>query len=205
MFSQSQQAKEHRREQLQQEAQLAEAEPQSTTPADAVTEDVDSATLTVTDDSGGMLDLLAQDVEVDVVEAQASSVSGGSEETVLLSNSFIEVEFTTRGGAILQVKFLQTKRGGLDDYIFNQDGFLPALSLSLQTGSGQAQEFDLNFAIASQSEDSITFVLDAGNGLVIQRSYKLAESASDKDPYIIEHSTSFANRDATPKGFRRSI
>ena len=154
MFSQSQQAKEHRREQLQQEAQLAEAEPQSTTPADAVTEDVDSATLTVTDDSGGMLDLLAQDVEVDVVEAQKLQVSvAAAEETVLLSNSFIEVEFTTRGGAILQVKFLQTKRGGLDDYIFNQDGFLPALSLSLQTGSGQAQEFDLNFAIASQSED----------------------------------------------------
>ena len=111
------------------------------------------------------------------------------EEIVTLSNDFIEVEFTTLGGAIRTVEFLQTKNGERDDYVFNADGRLPALSLSLAGRDGGMQEFALPYTIEQQTADSITFVFDSGNGLVLRRTYSLAQDEMRARPlhYSSQH------------------
>lgn len=118
------------------------------------------------------------------------------EQVVILANEFIEVEFTTHGGAIRTVEFLQTKRGERDDYIFNADGRLPALSLSLAGNDGDMQEFALPYTIEQQTADSITFAFNTGDGLVLRRMYSLAQASSEQDPYVIHHRTTFHNQAA---------
>ncbi|MDQ8194954.1 membrane protein insertase YidC [Coraliomargarita sp. SDUM461004] len=194
MFWQSQQIEQQRIEQLQQAETLGAPAGQSTTPADAVISAVEGGRPSQADEPAvAVADLFvaAQDAE-----AGASEAPMREEKTVHLANDFIEAVFTTRGGAIKTVDFLQTKRGERDDYVFNQDGFLPALSLSYQSGDGAMREFALDYSIAEQTSDSITFVLDNGEGMVIRRSYRIAPSGSDAEPYMIEHSTVFENQSA---------
>jgi YidC/Oxa1 family membrane protein insertase len=198
MFWQAKQLEEQRREELQQEQTLTDA-PRSTTPADAV---IDAPQTGEVPDSKrepeAVLGLLAQDVAQTTEELVEEAV-GTEEELITLANEFIEVELTTRGGAIRTVNFLQTKRGGRDDYIFNESGYLPALSLSLAAGDGSMLEFDLDFVVESRTRDSITFARDAGDGLVIRRTYQISSEANGKDPYVVSHNTTFDNRSATPK------
>ncbi|KRP37834.1 MAG: hypothetical protein ABS34_01015 [Opitutaceae bacterium BACL24 MAG-120322-bin51] len=144
-----------------------------------------------------ILGLLTQSLEVAAVVAQPTVVA--AEQVVTLSNDFIEVEFTTLGGAIRTVEFLQTKTGQRDDYVFNTDGRLPALSLSLAGRDGGMQEFALPYTIEQQTADSITFVFNSGDGLALRRTYSLAHEGSEQDPYIIRHSTTFNNQAATPQ------
>jgi len=137
---------------------------------------------------------------VDEAEVAATATAPLAEEkTFELSNAFIEAEFTTRGGAIREVRFLQTKRGERDDYVFNEGGYLPALSLSLATGQGAMREFSLDYSVESQTSDTIVFALDAGDGLVIRRTYAIAMGENGQDPYVIKHSTTFSNQSASPK------
>ncbi len=145
------------------------------------------------EESERMLDLLATEVGD---ESSETEVAPG--ETITLANEFIEVEFTTRGGAIRTVGFLQTKRGDRDDYVYNEGGLLPALSMSIASAGGGTREFDLNFEVVERSEHRIVFVLDAGDGLRIRRSYTLA-NGEGKDPYVITHATSFENRSDSAK------
>ena len=197
MFWQAKQLEEQRREQLREERTIA-AERESTTPPDAAMEaPADQTSGEVEPASGDMLDLLAK--EVDVAEPEQLPEPNAKEERVTLANDFIEVEFTTRGGAIREVRFLQTKRGEVDDYVFNEDGFLPALSLSLNAGEGAMQEFNPDYTITSQSGDSIRFALEAREDLFIERTYRIAGVGSEQDPYVIQHSTTFTNRANTPK------
>ena len=144
-----------------------------------------------------ILGLLTQSLEVAAVVAQPTVVA--AEQVVTLSNDFIEVEFTTLGGAIRTVEFLQPKTGQRDDYVFNTDGRLPALSLSLAGRDGGMQEFALPYTIEQQTADSITFVFNSGDGLALRRTYSLAHEGSEQDPYIIRHSTTFNNQAATPQ------
>lgn len=198
MFWQARELEEQRRQQLLEEPVPAE-QAESTTPADAVLEPAESGAATEAADS--VLDLLAKNVATGDETAEGVVAEAAQEEkTVTLSNEFIEVEFTTRGGAIRTVSFLQTKRGERDDYVFNQDGLLPALSMSLANHDGNIREFALNYVIEQQSADSITFALDAGGGLVIRRTYTISQGEdAEHDPYIIRHSTSFDNQAATAK------
>ncbi|MDG1301489.1 MAG: membrane protein insertase YidC [Opitutae bacterium] len=145
-----------------------------------------------------ILGLLTQVLEVPAVVVAQPAVAT-AEQVVTLSNDFIEVEFTTLGGAIRTVEFLQTKTGQRDDYVFNVDGRLPALSLSLAARDGDMQEFALPYSIEQQSADSITFVFNSGDGLALRRTYSLAQDGSEQDPYIIRHSTTFNNQAATPQ------
>ncbi len=160
--------------------------------AAAGTTEVSSETMVPTD---SMLDLLIRDVgEVPTGSADKPDVP---EETVIIVNEFIEVEFTSKGGAIRQVSFLKTKRGEKDDYVFNADGYLPALSLGL--AKGNIREFDPHYTIESKSSHSITFILQAGPKLKIRRTYSIARGESDQDPYIIKHRTGFENQATTAK------
>lgn len=161
-----------------------------------------------------MLDLLAREVAAEEAEeaggekpvetpAPATSREEVEEERVTLSNAHIEVQFTTLGGAIRKVAFLQTKRGGRDDYVFNKSGDRAALSLSLAGRDGAMREFRLPYEIESRTDSSITFRLDTGDGLRILRSYSLVPEGSGesggKDPYVIRHTTAFANQAETGK------
>jgi len=202
MFWQSQQLEEQRREQLQQEQTLTDTS-ESATPSELGANASDRPTAEMREDGSSpgadaMLKLLAR--EVDEAEVAATATAPLAEEkTFELSNAFIEAEFTTRGGAIREVRFLQTKRGGRDDYVFNEGGYLPALSLSLATGQGAMREFSLDYSVESQTSDTIVFALDAGDGLVIRRTYAIAMSENGHDPYVIKHSTTFSNQSASPK------
>ena len=139
-----------------------------------------------------MLDaLIAKPVQATETAGRVSAATI-EERVVLLSNEFIEVEFTTKGGAIRTVAFLQTKRGERDEYVFNENGYLPALSLSLDV-DGAISEFALDYAIESQTADSITFVYRRDSGLAIRRTYQLSRPADESDPYVIRHSTTFDN------------
>lgn len=145
--------------------------------------------------SGNTLDLLAKSIDL--------PVSSVDEEIVTLSNEFIEVEFTNLGGAIRTVSFLQTKRGGRDDYVFNSDGLLPALSLSLESPDSALREFAFPFNIVKQSADSITYSFTSEDGLTLTRTYSLAQESSGQDPYSIRHSTIFSNQADASKVFSK--
>ena len=84
---------------------------------------------------------------------------------------------------------------------FNDEGHLPALSLGLPNKDGSIQEFDMPYQIEAKSSNSITFLLQAGADLQIRRIYSLSQSSSSKDPYIIEHSTTFDNKSSSAKAF----
>jgi len=147
-----------------------------------------------TGESVDMLDLLAKEVPEEEVEPAAPEEPA---ERIRLANEFIEVTFTTRGGAIDQVAFLRTKRGGRDTYVYNENGMLPALSMSLAGAQG-VREFNLNFEVESRDAHSITFALDVGKGLTLRRSYSLA-NGEGTDPYVIDHRISFENGSDSPR------
>lgn len=138
------------------------------------------------------LDLLAEPLKsIDAVDPVAE------EKIVMLANEFIEVELTTLGGAIKTVSFLQTKKGERDTYIFNENGRLPALSLT--DNEGILFALGTNYRIEKQSAQSVVFVADLGEGVTVQRTYSLADSDSEQEPYTIQHETAFFNGSATPK------
>jgi YidC/Oxa1 family membrane protein insertase len=182
-------------QQVQQQQQAAAALDQARVEA-SVANTVVTDPLALADED--ILGLLTQSLEVPAVVIDQPTVAT-AEQVITLSNDFIEVEFTTLGGAIRTVEFLQTKTGQRDDYIFNADGRLPALSLSLAGRDGDMQEFALPYTIEQQSADSITFVFNSGDGLALRRTYSLAQDGSEQDPYIIRHSTTFNNQAATPQ------
>lgn len=182
-------------QQLQQQQQEAAALERARVEAPVVDSSATNAGAAAGDD---ILDLLTQPQEVAAVVV-AQPTRAAAEQVVTLSNDFIEVDFTTLGGAIRTVEFLQTKTGQRDDYIFNIDGRLPALSLSLADRDGGMQEFDKPYTIEQQSADSITFVFNSGDGLALRRTYSLAQDSSEQDPYIIRHSTTFNNQAAIPQ------
>ena len=70
-----------------------------------------------------MLELMARDLDPEdapAVPKEAAAPEAAPESIIAIANDFIEVEFTNRGGAIRRVNFLQTKRGGRDDYVFSR-------------------------------------------------------------------------------------
>ena len=130
-------------------------------------------------------------------EKPSSSISGiqtksfQSEETVYrLSNDFISVQFTNQGGAIESVQFLKSKRGGLDDYIFNEDGQSPAFDISFMD-QGRLQSLNVRYQLIEQTDDRIEFAYDDGENFRIYRSFSI--NGTDQDPYVISHETIIQN------------
>ena len=195
MFWQSQQIEKQRIEQLKQAETLQATASQSTTPADAALLPADATSSPFDSQSSVSVSDLFQQVEV----AEVANKPLSPESTVALYNNYIEAVFTTRGGAIQTVSFLQTKGGERDDYIFNKGGLLPALSLSLNSGDGEIREFDLDYRIEQKSSNSVTFVHDSDEGLSIRREYRIASTGSVHEPYTIEHSTIFRNNSTSAK------
>jgi YidC/Oxa1 family membrane protein insertase len=198
MFWQSQEMQKQRLEELQQAETLTAPEAESTMPADAVMAPVEGKweSQSSKPNSAEVADLFD---EAEATSASLPEAPATEETTLLLSNEYIEAELTTRGGAIREVAFLKTKHGERDDYVFNENGDLPALSLSLSSAGGDLREFALDYHVERQTEDSVTFVLDAGDGFMIRRTYRIAPTGSEAEPYVIEHTTVFENGSASPK------
>ena len=196
MFWQSQQIEKQRLEQLQQAATLEAPAGESTTPADAALTSPAEIGPAQAVEAAAVSDLFK---DAEIAESVTSAAPLTEETIVVLTNEYIEAAFTTRGGAIRTVSFLKTKRGERDDYVFNQDGLLPALSLSYSASDGQVREFALDYRIEAQTDDSVTFAFVTAEGMVIRRSYRIAPSGSAAEPYMIEHSTAIENGSTAAK------
>ncbi|MGJ8638652.1 MAG: membrane protein insertase YidC [Opitutaceae bacterium] len=193
MFWQAKQLEEQQQQRLLEEPAVAEETLDGSAEPAALSAPGDLGTSIVSGES--LADSLV-DVSASEVAAPVPTVQLAEEKLITLANEFIEVEFTSRGGAIRTVSFLQTKRGERDDYIFNQDGYLPALSLSLENKVGAINELALDYSVESETGDSITFNHTSANGLVVRRAYSLSDMVDGHDPYTISHSTTFENRGA---------
>ncbi|MGB0344294.1 MAG: membrane protein insertase YidC [Coraliomargarita sp.] len=196
MFWQAREAAEYERQRALEDALLAAEDA-----PEAVAEPASGGSAGQEPESEPMLDLLVREADAPEAKEAVAVASGMHPERMLtLANDFIEVEFTSLGGAIRRVSFLQTKRGGRDDYVFNGEGARPALSLGLDS-NGTVREFDFNYRVESKTDRSVTFALDAGDGLVLRRSYTLANGDPAQDPYSIAHRTTVDNRSDTAKAF----
>lgn len=121
----------------------------------------------------------------------ANQSIGAEEKIYIIGNDFIEVSLTNKGGAIQQIRFLKTKRGALDDYIFNEDSSVPALSLSFEK-QGRLQPLSFDYAVADKTNDSIEFVYKSSENIKVTRRFSLNQS--DAEPYLIQHETIIKNQ-----------
>ena len=196
MFWQAQLIEKQRLEQLEFVENLEAPVVQSTSSVDSIGASDEYSTSPV-DISSGSVEELFKDTNAAQFSGQKAKVV--TEKTVSLANEYIEATFTTRGGAIREVNFLQTKRGGRDEYVFNQNGLLPAMSLSYSSPGGQMREFALDYRIEKQTADSVTFLLETADGMLIRRIYRIAPSDSQVEPYMIQHNTVIKNGSSTAK------
>lgn len=109
-----------------------------------------------------------------------------------LQNEYISVDFTKTGGAIKEIRFLKTKRGGVDDFVFNQGSKITALQLSRRDTDGSVRLLNYTFEIVRSTEHSVIFEYDTGKGVKFVRSYTLEGNGSEQ-PYWIEHVTTIVN------------
>ena len=140
---------------------------------------------------------VAADDEVFTTATETETVVEEPEETIpetdlTLHNDFISVDFTKKGGAIKEIRFLKTKRGGLDDFVFNQGSTITALQLSRKEVNGQTRLLNYDFQILRSDAHSVVFEYDTGRGVKFIRSYVLQPADSDV-PYQIDHVTTIAN------------
>ena len=197
MVKQNIDMREQQLEQLEKERAAEQAQQTSQGNENAATVASEATEMVVDDESAeDALSLFAEPVEsATVIYPQVE------EKTIMLANEFIEVEFTTAGGAIKAVSFLQTKKGERDDYVFNENGMLPALSLGLVGSESNLQTFAIPYTVEEQTTNSVTFAFDLGEGIAVQRIYSLASSDSGQEPYNIRHKTILRNRSETPRTF----
>lgn len=129
----------------------------------------------------------------------ANQSIGLEEKLYIIENDFIEVSLTNKGGAIQQIRFLKTKRGALDDYIFNENSSVPALSLSFEK-QGRLQPLSFDYAVTNKTNDSIEFVYKSSENIKVTRRFTLNQS--EAEPYLIEHETIIKNEGAADLVFK---
>lgn len=114
---------------------------------------------------------------------------------ITLRNEYLAVQMTSRGGAIQQVEFLQTKRGERDDFVFNQLSQRAALELLVPNQAGELSRIAQNFELESATATRAVYVLHTDEGLQIRRIYELNADDSEQ-AYVIQHSTQVLNTGA---------
>ncbi|MEC7273919.1 MAG: membrane protein insertase YidC [Verrucomicrobiota bacterium] len=199
MFWQAQAIEKQRLEQLQLAEESNASKANVASAVDPIIQPVvsDERSIASVGAGSGLVNELFKDTAAAELPSQKAKVM--PEKTVSLANEYIEATFTTRGGAIREVNFLQTKRGERDDYVFNKNGLLPAMSLSYSSSDGQMREFALDYSIEKQTADSISFLIETADGILIRRTYRIAPTDSEAEPYIIEHSTMIKNGSSSAK------
>lgn len=159
--------------------------------------------------NGGSLFADAQ-TETETSEASTGLIEAGSnrpEETYTLANDHIRVTFTSKGGAIKQVEFIDHMSDGRlkypatlhsdQPYVFNDGAEKPALAISLPDDKdGIPDEFTADFEVTAHdpAKGQIQFQCTQ-DGRNIVRSYVLAMGNEEEsvDPYLIQHETHFRN------------
>lgn len=137
--------------------------------------------------------------------------SDAPEETYTLENGFIRVTFTSKGGAIKEVAFIdQAKDGRLkypatlgsdQPYVFNAGSDVPALAISLDTDAdGVPEHYAPDYRLDERDEATkrIQFSYGDPHGGAIIRAYVLQGQGSEIDPYVIQHETYFVNQSGQP-------
>ena len=114
------------------------------------------------------------------------------ETDLTLSNDYISVDFSTVGGAIKEIRFLKTKKGEPDDFVFNEGSHVTALQLSRREPDGTTRLLNYKFDIVRSDSHSVIFEYDTGKGVKFVRSYTLNPSDSE-GPYAIDHVTTLVN------------
>ncbi|MGF1484945.1 MAG: membrane protein insertase YidC [Opitutales bacterium] len=129
------------------------------------------------------------------------------EETVTLSNGFIEVTFTNDGGAIQKVALIErdgdklaypVEIGGSEPVVFNEIGKDPALGLSRPEGTGdlrpgrRLRRFQLE--ALNEEKMAVSFLREDADGVVIRRVYSLQPRGEESEEYVINHRSEFAYR-----------
>jgi len=109
-----------------------------------------------------------------------------------LSNEFISVDFSKVGGAIKEIRFLKTKNGGMDDFVFNEGSHVTALQLSRREPGGATRLLNYKFEVVRSDSHSVIFEYDTGKGVKFVRSYTL-NTADSEGPYAIDHVTTVVN------------
>lgn len=108
----------------------------------------------------------------------------------VIANDYLEVKLTNAGAAIQEIRFLKAKRGEPDSFIFNQHGQVPSLALSFEK-SGRLKLLNVLYQVERLDEDSIDFIHQSEDGLVVRRSFSLSELG--EEPYLIKHSSTIRN------------
>jgi len=118
------------------------------------------------------------------------SVEAASEEKVILENEHLRVTLSNLGGTIEKVEFFETyPEGEVDPFVFNDGDVLPSHLIEFPDPNGRLVPFSPAFEISeyTASKDRVTFTHRDGNGLIFERTYRLARQNEGQDPYIIEH------------------
>lgn len=136
------------------------------------------------------------------------------EQTYTLENAFIRVTFSTLGGSIKQVAFIDEQANGKlkypatleseQPYVFNAGASLPALAISLDADrDGVPEEYAPAYKKVKQSDSTILFAYRTPEGGVVYRGYSIDKADADgqfsyPDPYVILHETKFVNESVSP-------
>ncbi len=181
----------------QQPSQQPEPSPSAPAPESPVIQDdqgflpptsIEQPTSQSIDESGEIFQTVTE-AETNVETPDVASIP---ENITTLDNDFISVDFSNVGGAIKQIRFLQTKRGELDDYVFNLGSPVSALQLSRKTAAGNVVALNYDFKLVQVTENSIRYEYDTGRGITFVRTYTLATD-ENAEPYAIDHQTSIVN------------
>ncbi|WP_309398196.1 membrane protein insertase YidC [Cerasicoccus maritimus] len=133
------------------------------------------------------------------------------EETYVLANEHIRVTFTSKGGAIKNVAFIDTMPDGRlkypatlnseEPYIFGAGSEKPALAISIDTDSdGIPEEVAPDYKVQEIDEAAgrIQLAYQDESGVQVIRAYVLAKEGRETDPYVIQHETYFINTGSKP-------
>lgn len=144
------------------------------------------------------------------VELPAPTVDKPEELRIVLANEAIEVSLSSYGGAIAEVLLKDYPRDNphVTDaprpVILNQISDTPALDLRRSSGS-QLVTLAPFYTLVSSTGSMAVFEATLPSGLVIRRSYELANGSDPEgpQPYTIQHRTTLLNPTANPLSLDR--
>ncbi|WP_269542476.1 membrane protein insertase YidC [Cerasicoccus fimbriatus] len=141
----------------------------------------------------------------------AQEESEQPEQTYELANEHIRVTFTSKGGAIKNVAFIDVMPDGRlkypatlnsdEPYLFGAGSEKPALAISFdEDKDGIPDEFKPDFQVTKHEPEKgiIQFAYQDSSGGAIIRNYVLTEEGGEGDPYVIKHDTHIVNKGDQP-------
>jgi len=136
----------------------------------------------------------------DTALSAGKTASNSPAEYVTLANDYVNVRFTTSGGAIDRVELKKHAatldahgKPSADGYVLNAPQAAPALSFGTLPGADK----DARYELVSHDAHAVTYRTVVDGKLEVTRRYELL-GGSAGDPYQIRHETTFRNLSAQP-------